>query len=144
MSDTVRIVRVECPGFVVKITRTKWKLQQSYCYICQRRDKPLECHEIARGNHKQRAMLVPATWISTCRDCHRDHLDGMSIAKQLAYKAIHDPEWYDRQAVNVCRCQQPEAVTEFEVQAEIKRIKAEGVKALEPFWQTLDRERNRK
>jgi hypothetical protein len=49
-------------------------------------------------------------------------LDGMPIARQLAYKLIHDPEHYDRQRVNVLRRRQPDAVTEREVAMEVRLL----------------------
>ena len=70
---------------------------------------------MARGPHRQRALHEPAVWMRTCHDCHQGELDSMPIVRQLAYKLIHDPEHYDRVAVNLLRHRQPSAITEVEV-----------------------------
>jgi cytochrome c553 len=75
----------------------------------------LQTHEIARGSFRSKALKSPSAWIRTCSLCHERHLDGMPIARQLAIKKKHDPEYYDRIAVNRLRNRADEAITENEV-----------------------------
>ena len=101
------------------MTRDTWKLDHPRCFICG--SPATDCHEMARGPFKAAAMKEPAAWIATCQACH-ERLDGMPIARQLAYKAIGDLENYDRIVVNQLRHRQLDAVSEREVLAEVVGI----------------------
>lgn len=83
---------------------------------------PLTIHEIARGASRQAALKEPAAWFRCCLRCHAEELDSMSIARQLAWKALANPETYDRVRVNILRRRAPDAVSEKEVIAEIAAI----------------------
>lgn len=111
-------------GIMKTIGRTLWGNQFSACWLCGRRTtfgRQLETHEIARGIHRSKAVCTPATWMRVCRQCH-DTLGSMSIAAQLALKKINDPEWYDRIVVNRIRGRADEAITENEVDEEVRRL----------------------
>jgi len=101
--------------------RATWKHGHPVCWICGRRPAT-DCHEIARGPHKQRAMKEPAAWFAVCNECHLGVLDSMPIPRQLAYKAIYDMGYYDRVLVNRLRCRADDAVDELEVLAEVVAI----------------------
>ncbi len=111
------------------MTREEWAEGQDYCWVCGWRAGEyrtgkwkLETHEIARGPARAAAMDCPAAWVRTCNVCHTYELDDLKrwpIARQLALKKKHDPEHYNRVAVNVLRHRDPEAITEAEVEREV-------------------------
>jgi len=107
------------------MTRDEFRMAFDHCFLCG--EPGTDVHEIARGAHRAKALTEPATWLKVCKWCHASKVDGMPIARQLAYKMIHDPEHYDRQAVNRLRNRQPDAVTEREVAEEVGRIFREGI-----------------
>ena len=86
------------------------------CWLCGA-TWPLEIHHIARGCHREGGRYVRANLIRACSACHRGKLDAMPIARQLAIKQLWDEENYDRQAVNLLRGRQPDALTPADVQA---------------------------
>ena len=96
------------------ITRKEWSMRFNFCFLCGTW-MFLETHEIARGCNRSKGLITPGCWIRVCRDCHRI-VEGWQVAKQLALKKWHDPEHYDRVAVNLARGRQPEAITEEEVE----------------------------
>lgn len=86
----------------------------SRCWLCGAH-RLLQIHHIARGCNRERGRFVRANLIRTCADCHRDKLDSMPVAQQLAIKREHDSEWYSRMTVNVLRGRQPDAISESDV-----------------------------
>ena len=108
-----------------KVTRATWSQEQDRCMLCGKRggDHPLtrlETHEIARGPHRKKALECPAAFLRVCGFCHGDKLG--TITEQLAVKKFHDPECYDRVAVNHLRSRAPEAITEDEVDAALAQM----------------------
>ncbi|MCK9569292.1 hypothetical protein M0R72_10175 [Candidatus Pacearchaeota archaeon] len=106
-----------------RIGRTTWGKQFGVCWLCDGAyssvpGNHVETHEIARGVHRSKAVANPAAWMRVCSECH-DTLGSMSIVEQLALKKIHDPEWYDRVAVNRLRSRADEAITEAEIDAAV-------------------------
>lgn len=102
------------------MTRTQWGQQFDRCFVCGRHESELpwtglQTHEIARGQHRNKGVRSPACWLRVCVACHENGLG--TITEQLALKKLHDPENYDRVAVNMARNGQPEAITEEEVDA---------------------------
>lgn len=74
----------------------------------------LTTHEIVRGCDRAKGVKLSAAWIRVCNVCH-GVVDGWPVSKQLWFKREHDPDNYDRVAVNLARGRQPEAITEEEV-----------------------------
>src|ERR1039458_1346722 len=111
---------------MTRLTRTDWGKQFDRCWICGNGVscadwRWLETHEIARGVHRSTAVTEVATWFRTCNHCHEAKMP--TIAGQLALKRKHDPENYDRVAVNLIRDRQPDAITEQEIdEAQIELI----------------------
>lgn len=108
------------------MTRTEWSKQFNFCWECgwprYNHDDGkfrLETHEIARGPARSKSLLKPAAWVRFCNACHAD---VGSVTHQLAIKCLHDPENYNREAVNLLRNRQPYAITEAEVDAEVENI----------------------
>ena len=85
------------------------------CWICGKRAD--DVHEIARGPARGNAYADRSTWLRLCRLCHDDVGDYSKypIARQLWLKRTNDPEYYDRERVNMLRGRQPDAITESEV-----------------------------
>jgi len=115
---TVHVPKPEPPH------RKAWREAQKHCWLCgtlaiNTWPPKIECHEIARGVHREEAVEESCCWIATCQRCHEAHLDSMPIARQLALKKINDPENYDRVGVNRMRNRADEAVTEGEVMVEV-------------------------
>lgn len=92
-----------------------------YCWICS---SPihLEIHHIVRGVHREKARCSREAMFRTCTICHGRDLDAMPVEKQLAFKALHDPEGYDRVSVNRLRCRADDAVSESDVMMEIHKL----------------------
>lgn len=96
--------------------RKAFRAEFPKCMICQRK-RSEDVHEIARGASRAKAESVRQTWLAVCRACHEE-LDDYSvwpISRQLAVKRRCDPEWYDREMVNLLRNRSPEAISEREV-----------------------------
>ncbi len=72
-----------------------------------------DCHEIARGAHRSKAVYERFTWLALCSGCH-DRMDGYSIwplEAQLALKLLVDPEYFDLVAFNRLRGRADNAIT---------------------------------
>lgn len=114
------------------ITCQEWKTTYLFCFACGRTSFRgegyaedigpwrLECHHIARGNHRAKALDEPAAWFQACQGldggCHSDVIDGCPVVVQLAAKLIGDPEHYDRERVNQLRSRAKSAITSAEVE----------------------------
>ena len=105
--------------------RRIWAEDQAKCWICGFEDRTgceLHTHEIACGPFRKKALTNAAAWVRICMKCHLSqhgihNYADWPIARQLALKKKHDPENYDRIAVNRLRCRADEAITEDEVDA---------------------------
>jgi hypothetical protein len=102
------------------MTRDEFRTEFTACFLCGAQAS--DVHEIARGPNRQKALLVRAAWIRCCSDCHHRRLDGMPVARQLAYKALGDPCGYSREEVNALRNRAPNAVSEKDVITQIADI----------------------
>ncbi len=102
------------------MTRDEFRARFDPCFVSGA--PATDVHEIARGASRKAALTEPAAWIASCRHCHANLLDCMTIARQLAHKMIRDPENYDRVAVNVLRHRAPDAVSERDVAVEVSKI----------------------
>ena len=90
-----------------QLTRTLWGMQFDRCWCCQihandarLQGRPLETHEIRGGAVRARSVQMPAAWIRLCSECHDDLQCACDYAYMMALKKVHDPEHYDRVAVN--------------------------------------------
>lgn len=81
-----------------------------------------EIHEIAGGHqHRWKCRQSRACVLHLNHDCH-DRCQGEQYARGLARKKIADPEGYDRaEFLRVIR-RAPGAITEAQVNREVKRI----------------------
>ncbi len=88
------------------------------CHCCGSR-KADDTHEISSGGSRQVGFGDRATWLAVCRKCHNDihhnHKTKWPLARQLAAKKKHDPEYYDRKRVLEIKGLAETAVTEEEV-----------------------------
>jgi hypothetical protein len=121
------------------ITREEWRTTYLFCFVCGRTsfrgegyDETIgpwhfEVHEIARGNHRKKALEEPAAWLQLCQGlnggCHSD-MDWAPIVVQLALKKMHDEEHYRRGVVNRLRRRATDAITEDEVDAVVRALEA--------------------
>jgi len=101
------------------ITRGLWSHLHDACMVCGSRDN-LETHEIANGAAREASLAIPATWLRVCQECHQGprglhHKGVWPVARQLALKKWHDPEYYDRVWVNLLRGRDEGAITEADV-----------------------------
>lgn len=55
----------------VKDFRQELKQEVGHCEICKRPNDCLDCHEIARGGIRSKALNVRAAILVLCRECHR-------------------------------------------------------------------------
>ena len=112
----------------------EWKAEHPFCWRCGWREgqwsevwpRRLETHEMVRGPFRHKAFFLPYCWIRTCNVCHAEHFDLMPVVRQLAYKRLHDRKHYDRRAVNRLRRRTPSAITEYQVLAEVEKLKLAG------------------
>ena len=79
----------------------------------------LAIHEMTPGAGRRRGFQERCTWIATCNACHAEAFQPFrgrfDLAGQLALKAYHDAEYYDRLRVLEIKRLAPTAVTEVEV-----------------------------
>lgn len=47
---------------------------------------PTDCHEIAAGSYRAKAVYEPLTWLALCRECH-ELLQSQPIRLGIAFKA---------------------------------------------------------
>jgi hypothetical protein len=59
----------------------------------------IECHEIAAGSDRHKAIQEPATWLAVSRKGH-EKAQCMSKSLQLAYKLIVDSGRFDLEKFN--------------------------------------------
>ena len=96
--------------------RQAFLFEQGSCWICGQR--ATDCHEMARGIHRRQAFMERICWFSSCNRCNVLSLDSAGdfpLARQLAYKWIHDREYFDLLEFNALRGRAPEAITFTEV-----------------------------
>lgn len=87
------------------------------CCVCGSIED-LHVHEIASGPAREAALSERCAWLPACDYCNGEVLTDhskWSIEKQLARKALIDPEHYDRRRVNELRGRAPEAISEIDV-----------------------------
>lgn len=104
----------------------EWASQWQRCWRCGKSGMwPwLQMHHFVRGAFKQKNNLE--TIVMLCPACHHDkehNGDSLGLVGCLALKWIHDPEYYNRIAVNRVRGRAEDAVSWEEVQAEVKKLK---------------------
>jgi hypothetical protein len=97
----------------------KWK-----CLVPGCLHRAVCIHEIARGAHRKEAFKEPAAWLALCMGHHweMDDYHLWPIVRQLALKKVSDSINYDRLKVNALRSRAPEAITEEEVDAQVKTL----------------------
>ena len=88
-----------------QITRTEWGEEHDSCFHpgCAARYRyTMETHEILGGADRAFTSQHPFYWIRLCRPHHAAISSrpspGMLIA-ELAWKKLHDEEWYDPERV---------------------------------------------
>lgn len=115
-------------------------LAENQCMIPWCGRKATEVHEISRGPHRRAAYGTPAAWLALCRACHEQiHSEAeWRVARQLAVKAISDPERYDRTTVNRLRGRAPDAISEHDVLREVVLLLAKAHHcAAQQEWLTI-------
>lgn len=84
-----------------------------------------QCHEMARGIHRDKALEDRRSWLAVCWSCNCFELTDAkkwSLPKQLALKWIYDREYFDLEGFNVLRGRQPGAISMCEVVLHICRL----------------------
>lgn len=87
----------------VKDFRQALKEEIGHCEICKQPRTLLDCHEIARGPARVRALDARYAILVLCRDCHNEV--GLSpatwtVARQLSVLKKSLPEDFDVAAIN--------------------------------------------
>jgi hypothetical protein len=82
------------------------------CQCCMKR-KAVDCHEIARGASRGKALEHRCAWLALCRTCHDlvDDLSEWPVARQLALKLLGDGDHFDLVKVNELRGRDECAIT---------------------------------
>ena len=98
-------------------------VESHLCMVCEMRTAA-QCHEMARGAHREKAYQDRIAWLAVCLQCHDDIDDTgkWTVAAQLVLKQIGDIEFYNRIGINVMRSTDPEAVTDDDVQAAVADV----------------------
>jgi len=108
--------------------RRAWAEQFNRCWLCGVENDDmflqLETHEIARRSKATKSWADVRNYAATCRACHCEILDWLPAVVQLALKAEHDPDNYDREFVNLLRHEAPDSISEGQVQAWRKFVRA--------------------
>lgn len=82
--------------------------------ICFCGQPATDCHEIAAGSSREKALRNRFAWLALCRECH-DRIQGGSIAAQMAMKVLQDKKHFDRVGLNVLMGKAADAVSESDV-----------------------------
>lgn len=93
--------------------RAEFRVVYPYCWACG--GFATDIHEMACGPARKKAYKDRRSWMRLCRTCHVPWVQHWPVAKQLAYKAWHDPAYYDRVAVNQMRGRADNAIDTKEV-----------------------------
>lgn len=86
------------------MNRTDWTRRHYYCWLCGS-THDIESHHILRGVLRKKADRIECL-LRLCHRCHHTVIHGprgseWTVAKQLALKALHDPQNYDRRLVSL-------------------------------------------
>lgn len=101
----------------VRNPRAEFLKRFTHCPICGQ-PRTMHVHEIASGPAREAALSEPCAQLPACDYCNSHLLTDhriWPIAKQLAIKAVIDPENYDRKRVNELRGRAEDAISEVEV-----------------------------
>jgi hypothetical protein len=100
--------------------RRAWAESFDRCWVCGADERGaflrLETHEIARRSKATKSWADVRNYVRTCDRCHDDIFDWLPAAVQLAIKAEHDPDNYDRDFINQIRNEAENAIDEHTVQ----------------------------
>lgn len=99
--------------------RNAWRAEQEQCcFVCgsgwKSLERPLEVHELASRAQAPGKSHARWSYCLLCSTCHAK-VATIGLPKLLAAKALRDAESYDREAVNVARGREPNAVSEIDV-----------------------------
>ena len=133
MGDRRRIqVSAKYPTERERNDRTEWSHGFFWCWICgwtTRKRWPhkswlphLETHEMVRKSQSPRKWCHPANFFRVCQHCHQEDIPYLSLARQLAYKKMHDSDNYSVSEIIRILGRGPDAVTEEDVLNEFKEI----------------------
>jgi hypothetical protein len=109
--------------------RCLWSQDHNSCWVCGYRFPangpwPLQTHEMVRRSKAPLKWGVLANYFRTCQECHEGPLATMSLARQLAYKKIHDPDCFMlgriRELCNNGR--NPTIVDQYDVEREVRKL----------------------
>lgn len=110
--------------------RAAWAERFDRCWVCGVHDNdlfmPLETHEIASKAKAPKKWADPRNYFRTCNDCHSEVLSWLPESVQMVFKLQHDPDNYDRQFINRLRHEADDSISEGEVKAWRKFVKAVG------------------
>jgi hypothetical protein len=85
--------------------RDFWAVEFPHCWFCG--DKSDAVHEVTRGSGiRNLAFSRRETWCSTCWRCNCHELTNYAewpIARQLAWKLVHDPKHFNLAVINEIR-----------------------------------------
>lgn len=83
--------------------------------------QPAECHEIHGGSSRNESYMLRVAWLPLCWE-HHPIVQGWKKARQYALKMLLDPEHFDRKALNRLAGWAEDAITQEEVDAELKFV----------------------
>ena len=85
-----------------------------WCGLPDNRPHPLQTHHIAKGAGRKDDLC---NLVRVCQNCHAiiHESPDVTVAHELAIKALGDGEHHDRRRVNQLRSRAPEAIEEYEV-----------------------------
>jgi hypothetical protein len=100
--------------------REEFRLTFPTCMIPWCRHVCVAVHEIARGPARSQAFSRREALLALCGPCHEAlHGTEWPVVRQLALKAIADPEFFDPALVNRLRGRQPDATSARDIVLEM-------------------------
>ena len=109
--------------------RFAFSMEFPLCWICGS-VRNLQIHEIVGGAGRRWGYANREAWIQVCQTCHLERFihDGErwddldKLVLQYALKQFRDPDWYDREELNVRRGRAPGAISEEEVRLALTEV----------------------
>lgn len=113
--------------------RKEFLWDHPYCFACGS-GIDVAVHEMTPGKNRMRGFVERATWLTACNHCNCDRLTDASewpLARQLALKLLHNPEYFDLEAVRRVLAPEgcenpPRVVDESEILEEVRFFLMKG------------------
>ena len=109
---TLRRVSADYKSRMSKLTPERKRYRNQLCQCCGA-ERAKHVHEIAPAGQREAMLEYRQAWLALCPTCHlRMHnYADYPPERQLALKAIADPEYFDRVLINKLRGRDEDAIS---------------------------------